>query len=145
MMLLCPPDGTQLHASCVSLKEGAVLLLGNSGSGKSDLALRLIDDGAKLVADDRVNLVASGGQLHASVPQPIAGKIEVRGIGILTLPYVQNIPVKLALRLEPGQVQERLPESSFFDCLGLRVPLLSFNPFEGSACAKIRVFLQYGI
>lgn len=142
---LCPPEGAQLHASCVSLPHGAVLLLGESGSGKSNVALRLIDDGAQLVADDRVNLVAEGGQLMASAPQPIAGKMEIRGVGILDMPSVQHIPIKLAVKLIDGEPLERLPEPAFFDCLDLRVPLLSLHAFEGSTCAKIRLFLQYGV
>lgn len=122
-----------------------MLLLGDSGAGKSDLALRLIDSGAMLVADDRVNLVAVAGQLLASAPESIAGKIELRGVGILTLPHLQNIPLKLAVSLDKSRTQERLPEPAFFDCLGVRLSLLSLHPFEDSVCAKIRLYLQHGI
>jgi HPr kinase/phosphorylase len=141
---LCPPEGVQLHASCVAIGAAGVLLLGASGSGKSDLSARLIDSGATLVADDRVNLVAQGGQLLASVPHSIAGKLELRGVGIIDMPYAKETALKLAVTLDNWGEQERLPEPAFFDCLGLRVPLLSVQPFEDSACAKIRLFLQYG-
>jgi HPr kinase/phosphorylase len=141
-MLFPPEGGVQEHATCVSIGGRGVLLLGPSASGKSDLALRLIDGGAVLVADDRVNLLAKSGQLLASVPVPIAGKIEARGVGILELPYVQDIPVALAIDLAQEKNRERLPEPAFFDCLGVRVPLLSLDAFEGSACAKIRLYLQ---
>jgi HPr kinase/phosphorylase len=137
-----PEGGVQEHASCVSIGGRGVLLLGPSGSGKSDLALRLIDSGADLVADDRVNLVAKSGQLLASPPAPIAGKIEAHGIGILGLPHVQDIPVAVVFDLTKEMNRERMPEPAFFDCLGVRVPLLSLNAFEGSACAKIRLYLQ---
>lgn len=144
----CPPEKArrevQLHASCVSLPQGAVLLLGDSGSGKSNLALRLVDGGGQLVADDRVDLVAEQGRLMASAPRPLLGKLEIRGVGILELPAASHMPVALAVDLSSGELPERLPEPAFFDCLGLRVPLLSLHASEGSACAKIRLFLQYG-
>ncbi len=145
MTPLCPPDGVQLHATCVHLPQGAVLLLGPSGSGKSDMALRLIDSGAQLVADDRVNLIARGGLLLARCPEPIMGKIEIRGMGIFTLPHIQDVPVKLAVNLDSSITPERLPDPTFFDCLGLQVSLVSLSAFEGSSCAKIRLFLQYSV
>ncbi|MGE3652127.1 MAG: HPr kinase/phosphorylase, partial [Reyranellaceae bacterium] len=82
---------SQIHATCVALPEGGVLLRGDSGAGKSDLALRLIDGGARLVADDRTDLMREGDLLIARAPTSIAGLIEARGLGILRLP-----PEKLA-------------------------------------------------
>src|SRR3546814_16697066 len=71
-----------IHASCVALDGRAILLMGNSGSGKSDLSLRLIDRGWSLVADDSVCLLPSGGTLLAKPPQNIAGRIRVRHVGL---------------------------------------------------------------
>ena len=73
----------QIHATCVDIEGAGVLLLGPSASGKSDLALRLMDGGARLVADDRVDLALEDGRLVASAPKDIASRIEVRGLGIL--------------------------------------------------------------
>ncbi len=131
----------RIHASCVAIHNKAVLILGESGSGKSDLALRLIDGGAVLVADDQVVLRADGGQLYASPPETIAGKIEARGIGILSLPYDRDAAVMLVVRLVPREQVERMPEPAFFDCLGIRLPLHLLHAFDESTCSKIRLLL----
>ena len=133
---------SQLHASCVSVGGAGVLILGSSGSGKSDLALRLIDTSAKLVADDQVILQARDETLFASCPEKIAGMLEVRGVGIVKLPFEREVALRLVVNLVSKQEVERMPEPSFFDCLGLQLPLLSLYPFEGSACAKVRLLLK---
>ena len=133
-----------LHASCVALGGKAVLILGPSGAGKSDLALRLIDEGAKLVADDRTELALARGRWIASPPQTIAGLIEVRGIGIIALPFLNRAPVALAVRLT-GRIP-RLPEPDFFfpdGKKGVKVPQIALNPFEASATAKVRLALRH--
>src|SRR5690348_6291197 len=100
----------RLHATCIAIGRAAVLLRGPSGAGKSDLALRLIDGGARLVADDQVELAAENGCLIARAPAAIAGRIEARGAGILPAPAVAEAPVALVADLvAPGAV-ERLPE-----------------------------------
>jgi serine kinase of HPr protein (carbohydrate metabolism regulator) len=131
-----------LHAGCVSIDGAGVLLLGDSGSGKSDLALRLIDAGAQLVSDDQVRLRTQNTELLASPPEKIAGLLEARGVGILTLPYASSAIVKLAVRLVPRPQVERLPEPAFFDCLGCQLPLLSLNAFDASTVAKIRYYVK---
>jgi serine kinase of HPr protein (carbohydrate metabolism regulator) len=132
----------QIHASCVELAGLGVLLLGDSGSGKSDLALRLIDGGARLVADDRTDLSVEAGRLYASAPRAIAGRIEVRGIGIVALAHIARSPVGLAVDLvEPARV-ERLPERISRVWLGIAVPLLSLDAFAASAAAKLRLALR---
>lgn len=118
-----------------------MLLLGEPGSGKSDLALRLIDSGAKLVADDQVALSETAGKLHAQSPASIAGMLEVRGVGIITLPAV-NAPVALVVRLVARDEVDRLPEPAFFDCLNVAVPLLSLHAFDESTPAKIRLMVS---
>lgn len=129
----------QIHASCVELGGIGVLLLGQSGSGKSDLALRLIDAGGRLVADDRTDLHLRGDRLMASSPAPIAGKIEVRGVGIVPLTHVAEAPVGLAIELVASENVERLPAAQCRNWLGIDVPLLALAPFESSATAKVRL------
>lgn len=129
----------RIHGTSVALGGDGILLQGPSGSGKSDLALRLIDGGARLVADDQTELSLVQGELRLSAPAAIAGRIEVRGVGILPVPTVASAPLRLVVALvAPGQV-ERLPEPQFCTFLGRRVPLLALAPFEASAPAKLRL------
>lgn len=128
----------QIHASCVELAGAGILLRGPAGSGKSDLALRLIDQGARLVADDRTDLVVEDGNLIASSPGTIAGKLEVRGVGILALPSVQRSRVGVAVDLVAASAVERLPAAQRCSYLGVELPLIALAPFEASAPAKLR-------
>lgn len=132
-------NATQIHATCVEVAGAGVLLLGASGSGKSDLALRLIDAGARLVADDRTDLVRRDNQLFASAPAAIAGAIEVRGLGIVTVPAVERAPVRVAIELVPPEQVDRLPDPRTRDYLGLPIPLVLLAPFEASTVAKVRL------
>jgi serine kinase of HPr protein (carbohydrate metabolism regulator) len=129
----------RIHGTSVALGGDGILLEGPSGSGKSDLALRLIDGGARLVADDQTEVSLLQGELRLSAPTAIAGRIEVRGIGILSVPSVASVPLRLVVALvPPGQV-ERLPEPQFCTLLGRSVPRVTLAPFEASAPAKLRV------
>jgi serine kinase of HPr protein (carbohydrate metabolism regulator) len=130
-----------IHASCVELDDGAVLLRGPSGAGKSDLALRLIDRGARLVADDRVDLTVHRGRLIARAPAAIAGLIEIRGIGLIQVSVVAEAVVALAVDLTPGAMPERMPEPSTLTLAGIDLPLIALDPFQASAAAKIRLAL----
>ena len=128
-----------IHASTVAIERvgawHAVLLAGPSGAGKSDLALRLIDRGARLVADDYTDLRTIDGRLIATPPPTIAGRIEVRGIGIVALPHMADVPVALIVTLD--QPPERMPERSWRHIAGIAVPLFAFAPFEASAPIKV--------
>ena len=132
-----------LHATCVSLERQGVLLLGPSGSGKSDLALRMIERGAELVADDQVELTADRYGLWACAPLRISGLLEVRGVGILRLAYQRQMPVRLVVALErPETPIERLPEADPYEALGHRVSRIHLHAFESSAPTKILFALR---
>jgi serine kinase of HPr protein (carbohydrate metabolism regulator) len=136
----------QIHATCCAHDAGSgpagVLLLGPPGSGKSDLALRLIDAGFLLVADDRVDIDGTGPRPRAAAPGALAGLIEVRGIGILRLPrHLPHAPVALAASLSPGADQERLPEPMTTALAGHAVPTIPLDPASASAVARIRLAL----
>ncbi|HYB10004.1 MAG TPA: HPr kinase/phosphatase C-terminal domain-containing protein [Alphaproteobacteria bacterium] len=129
----------QVHGTCVEVGGLAVLLRGPPGSGKSDLALRLIDRGARLVADDRVDLRSRGKKLIASAPQPIAGRIEVRGLGIVEVSAVAEARLALVVDLVASGGAERMPDPAACDFLGIEVRRIELAPFEASAAAKVRM------
>lgn len=129
-----------VHASCVAIDGRAVLIGGASGHGKSDLALRLIDRGARLVADDQTLLEPSGGRLLASAPPTIAGRIEVRGVGILAMEAVRDVPVALFVDLDAPP--ERLPEGAGKRVLaGIAIPSIALSALEASAPIKLEAAL----
>lgn len=144
-----------IHGTCLAIGEEGVLLLGQPGAGKSDLALRLIDGsgtgltgalrGAALVADDQVAVRRSeDGKLIASAPPALVGKLEIRGLGIAELPHVPAVALKLAVRLTPAAEIERLPDlaKARMDILGIGVPLVLIDPEKASAPARIRAALD---
>jgi serine kinase of HPr protein (carbohydrate metabolism regulator) len=131
-----------LHATAVAIDGRAILLRGASGSGKSDLALRLIDAGARLVADDQCELCREGDSIVVRAPATIVGLIEVRGIGIMRLDALAEAPVALIVDLVPSEKIERLPARHSETILGLTLPLIGLNPFDVSAAAKLRLALR---
>ena len=131
-----------LHASCVSKGGRAILISGRSGSGKSDLALRLIGRGAELVSDDYTLVRRVSGRLLASAPSNIAGKMEVRGLGILPFPNVTDAQV--CLIVEVDRPPERLPEpGQTVRIAGLEVPTVAISGLEASAAVKVEVALEH--
>jgi HPr kinase/phosphorylase len=134
-------DAILVHATAVAIGGRAVLLRGPSGSGKSDLALRLIDAGARLVADDQSRLWRDGDTILVRAPQPIAGLIEARGVGIVKLDPLPVARLALIADLVAPQHIERLPESGSETIFGLAIPLVAIAPFEASAPAKLRLAL----
>jgi hypothetical protein len=129
-----------IHATCVSIGGRAVLLTGPSGSGKSDLALRLIDRGAILVSDDYTELSTEGGRLLAAAPEQIAGTIEVRGVGIVEVEAAADVPVCLVAEL--GAAPERMPEECSLAVAGVELPLVAIAALEPSAPLKLELALQ---
>jgi serine kinase of HPr protein (carbohydrate metabolism regulator) len=135
-----------VHATTVQIAGHGVLILGDSGSGKSDLALRLIGEGALLVADDQTRVTCRDGQLVATAPATIAGRLEARGIGILAAPQVESARLRLAVRLSTIPV-ERMPEALFWYPPGgvaetHHLQMIALAPFEPSALVKLRMALN---
>ncbi|MAG98222.1 MAG: HPr kinase/phosphatase C-terminal domain-containing protein [Alphaproteobacteria bacterium] len=130
-----------VHGTCVAIDGTAVLLCGPSASGKSDLALRLIDQGARLVADDQVELEARAGTLHAAAPEVLSGLLEVRGMGIVRLPHCAGAVVAAVIELAPEAEVERLPEAASRDFDGVALPLYRLAAFAASTPAKVRLAL----
>ena len=134
-----------VHTSCVAIGGRAVLIGGRSGRGKSDLALRLIDRGARLVSDDYTFVKRTGGKLLAAAPETIAGKIEVRGVGIVELPAERDVPVSLYVDLDMDAT--RLPtEREDRMVAGVPIPVVGLSALEASAPIKVEAALkQLGI
>lgn len=132
--------GALIHATCVLMGDMGVMLRGPSGCGKSDLALRLIDRGAMLIGDDYVEAEVIDGSLRVTVPDRIAGLIEVRGVGIMPAPYRASATIRLVIELgvEPD-IEERLPEPRQTVIAGVRIPIYRLNPFWASAPIKVEL------
>jgi len=130
------PARQPVHASVVAARTShgwrGVLIQGPSGAGKSDLTLRLMQDGWRLVGDDWVEVFACRGALYASVPDTIAGRMEVRGVGIVTRPFRPSTRLALALRLTREPV-ERLPQPTWRTIEGVPLPQLDLDPRPASA------------
>ena len=143
-----------IHGTCLAIGAEGVLLVGKPGAGKSDLALRLIDQrgrgltgelrAAELVADDQVVIRRLRDQLVASAPPALRGKLEIRGLGIAELPVVAETRLRLAVRLTPAAEIERLPDlgQARMDILGIALPLILLDPQNASAPARLRAALD---
>ena len=128
-----------VHASCVDIAGAGVLLRGPPGSGKSDLALRLIDGGARLVADDQVVVTKREGALLASSPPALAGLLEVRGLEVVALPHLASSRLRLAVDLVRREEVERLPPPQRLALAGIALPLAKLCPHDASAPARLRL------
>ena len=129
------------HLAACAFPPAAVVLEGESGAGKSDLTLRLVDRGAELVSDDYTMLEVQESRLIGRAPERIAGRIEVRGIGIVSLPFRNEVPVAMMVRIEP--TPERLPERPEQRCIaGIEIPLVALPALEPSAPIKVELALR---
>ena len=141
MMAQRPLSGESIHATTVAIGDRAVLITGPSGSGKSDLALRLLDRGFALVSDDQTLVRREGARLFASAPPQIAGKLEVRGIGIVEMDTASDVPVALLVELTSDIA--RLPDDSReLPLLGVSVPLVTIDAMTASAPSKVALALD---
>lgn len=140
-----------VHGTCVAFGGKAALLRGRSGAGKSDLALRFMavgpegDQEPRLVADDQVVVEPrNGAGLIASSPATIAGKIEVRGLGIVEVPHLAEAALVLVVDLVPSEDVPRMPEKApqSIEIAGRRISLLRLSAFEPSAPLKLKLALQ---
>jgi serine kinase of HPr protein (carbohydrate metabolism regulator) len=130
-----------VHGACVAIGGRAVLLEGRSGEGKSDLALRLIDRGATLVADEQVICQRQDGTLLASPPPHLAGRIEVRGLGIVEMASAERVPVDLLIVILDAP--PRFPEDARKRRIaGVDVPVLAIAALEPSAPIKVELALK---
>jgi len=130
-----------VHASTVAIGGRAVLLTGPSGAGKSDLALRLLDRGFSLVSDDQTLIQRQGDMLIASAPPTIAGKLEIRGLGIVDMEALEKVPLALIVELT-GEF-DRLPEDNRErQILGVQLPLITVDAMTASAASKVALGLD---
>jgi HPr kinase/phosphorylase len=138
------------HGTAIAIGGNAALIVGPSGAGKSDLALRclavapstLIPVPAHLIADDRVLISRDGDRLRVEAPETILGKLEVRGLGILEVPYARGADLALIVELVAPEAVERLPDPApQRDLLGVSLPLLHLAPFEAAAPVKLLLAL----
>lgn len=131
-----------LHVSSVAVGGKAVLIEGESGAGKSDLALRLIDRGAVLVSDDYTLLRRNGRELIASAPDTIVGQIEVRGLGIIPVDHVDTAPVALFVRLTDAP--ERMPQpDEVRRVAGVDIREVAIDARSASAAIKVELALKH--
>tara|TARA_B100000161_G_scaffold178472_1_gene128424 strand:- start:499 stop:924 length:426 start_codon:yes stop_codon:yes gene_type:complete len=131
----------RIHSTSVVIDDNGVLILGDSGSGKSDLALRLIDNGATLISDDISICRKNSNDIYLYCPPEIKGLLEVREIGIITVPFVERIKLRLVVNLKSNN-NERFPKDSCFRILGIKIPIINIEGKNSSAVAKIKVKLN---
>lgn len=136
------------HAGLIALRRDGgwrgALIEGPSGVGKSDLALRALDLGLRLVSDDYTAVFASGGRLYGKAPDSLAGLIEVRGLGVVPTPAIAFARIALVVRcVDAPDAVERLPDPRFETLCGVSVPVFDLWPPEPAAPVKIRRMLEH--
>ena len=130
-----------VHASTVAAEGRAVLITGPSGSGKSDLTLRLLDRGFTLVSDDQTLVRKVGDKLIATAPATIAGKLEIRGIGIVEMEAAKDVPVALIVDLT-SEIQRLPDDNRERPILGVSLPLITVDAMTASAPSKVALGLD---
>jgi serine kinase of HPr protein (carbohydrate metabolism regulator) len=134
-----------LQATCVAIGRRGVLIRGEPGSGKSSLALALIDRGAVLVGDDGVELSAQGEQLNANPPPNTAGLLEVRNVGLIKLPTARGVPIALVVELNEAAPRfiDMAPPVNVNDYL---IPLIMLWPHSPVLALRVEAALEkYGL
>lgn len=128
-----------LHATCVTLKGKGVLICGKPGSGKSSLALQLMDRGALLVSDDQTFLTQKGETLIAQPPSSLKGLLEVRGVGICPFPHQDQSPIALWVDICEEKDVERLPNQDFIEYYTIQVPYLKIKKNDPLGAIKVEI------
>ncbi len=131
-----------VHGTAVLYHGVGLLLIGPSGVGKSDLALRLIDNGGRLIGDDYLWLRVEAGRLYAMAPANIQGRLEIRGLGLMQFPATPVAALDAVVRLVPCAEIERLPKAAETVLAGLSLPLFQVDPLISSAVAKVAAIAQ---
>ena len=131
----------KFHSTSVVIEDLGILIRGQSGSGKSDLALRLIDSGATLISDDLTICKKSGDYLYLYPHPKTQGLLEVRELGIMTVPYVENVRLFLVVELVEEEF-ERMPGMMSCSILGVKFPKIKIFGKSSSAVAKIKIKLN---
>ena len=129
-----------VHGTAIALEDKGVLLIGPSGSGKSDLALRLIDSGATLISDDQIICERRNDEIFLFPHKKINGLIEVRGVGIIKVPYIENVKLKMIVQLINKQ-PERIPVKEEKNFLNLKIKFIKIIGKEASSTAKVKIKL----
>ena len=132
----------KVHGTSVSIDGDGVLFRGPPGSGKSDLALRMINFGAQLVSDDQVCLTRRNDNIFMSSPPTIRNSLEVRGIGIVNTIVQKEAPLILILNMLPNNVTSRMPVWQLCTFFDIKVPAVEFAPFEISAHLKVKLAIN---
>ena len=147
-------DTLLINGTALAVGNSAVLLRGPSGSGKSDLALRCLfmppatikGEAVRLISDDYILLSRLNDRVVASAPQTIRGQIEVRGLGLYSMPTLDSVDLVLVADLVQRDEVERMPDPlPYEEFLGLAVPVVKMAPFEASAAHKLMMAVLYGI
>ncbi len=130
-----------VHAGLIARRLDGVwrgaLVLGEAGAGKSDLMLRALLLGFRLVADDRTRVWRSGQGLFGRAPEPIADLIEIRGLGVEAEAALPLAEIVLALRCQAAEGLERMPDPESEQFAGVRVPVLRIHALDASTPAKL--------
>ena len=128
----------KVHSTSVVIEDAGVMITGKSGFGKSDLALRLIDSGATLISDDVTICEKIGDSIFLFPPNETKGLLEVREIGIMTVPYIENIKLSLLVELVETEI-DRLPQKSFAKLLNIKIKKIKIQGRNSSSVAKIKL------
>ena len=130
-----------VNGTAVAWRGQGILILGPTGSGKSDLTLRLLDRGFTLVSDDQTLVRRDGDRLMANAPPAIAGKLEIRGIGIVDMDHLSDVPVALLVELT-SEIQRLPDENRERPLLGVPLPLIGIDAMAASAASKVALALD---
>ncbi len=134
-------ESRKFHSTSIVFEDNGLMILGKSGSGKSDLALRLIDSGATLISDDITICRKINSQIFLFSPEETKGLLEVREVGVITVPYVENIRLNLIARLVDEEIT-RMPKPENLRILGIKIPKFRINGRNPSSIVKVKVKLN---